>query len=91
MTVSVLLAHPWTKVPDPTFRYPTAVRWSQAAAAMSLSPSAPAPDVVTNPSATEAVCDVCPHPAAAHDRIGRRFCQATLDSALTRGCICRSA
>jgi hypothetical protein len=37
-----------------------------------------------------AVCDVCPHPAAAHDAISRRFCDATLTGAITRGCICRS-
>ena len=36
-----------------------------------------------------AVCDVCPHPAAAHDVISRRFCDATLVGAITRGCICR--
>jgi hypothetical protein len=37
-----------------------------------------------------AVCDVCPHPAAAHDVISRRYCDATLTSAITRGCICRA-
>ena len=41
-------------------------------------------------SGAPATCDVCPHPAAAHDRIGQRFCDATLTGALTRGCICRS-
>jgi hypothetical protein len=40
--------------------------------------------------AAQAVCDVCPHAAAAHDGIGRRYCDATLTGALTRGCICRS-
>jgi len=99
VTVPVLLAHPWTKVPDPAFRYPTAARWSQAVAAMTVTPSASPLDVATDavpgvvpvPSAVEPVCDVCPHLAAAHDRIGRRFCQATLGSAITRGCICRTA
>ena len=37
----------------------------------------------------EAACAACPHPAAGHDPIGRRFCAATLDSSITRGCICR--
>jgi hypothetical protein len=36
-----------------------------------------------------AVCDVCAHPVAAHDVIGRRFCDATVRGTLTRGCICR--
>ena len=42
------------------------------------------------PRALAATCDVCPHPAAAHDRIGQRFCDATLAGAVTRGCICRA-
>ena len=37
-----------------------------------------------------ATCDVCPHLVDGHDVIGRRFCQATLDGALTRGCACRA-
>ncbi len=36
-------------------------------------------------------CDACDHPAAAHDSIGLRYCRATLDSTLSRGCVCRSA
>jgi hypothetical protein len=40
--------------------------------------------------ALAATCDVCPHPAASHDRIGQRFCDATLAGAVTRGCICRA-
>ncbi|WP_369255183.1 RGCVC family protein [Geodermatophilus amargosae] len=36
-------------------------------------------------------CDACPHPVSAHDRIGLRFCRATLDSALARGCVCPAA
>jgi hypothetical protein len=47
------------------------------------------PSPVTPPPAL-AVCDVCPHPADAHDVIGRRYCEATLTGALTRGCICRA-
>jgi hypothetical protein len=32
----------------------------------------------------DATCNVCRHAVGAHDR----YCQATLDNALTRGCIC---
>ena len=35
-------------------------------------------------------CDVCPHPRAGHDAIAARFCSATGNSAVTRGCVCRS-
>lgn len=35
------------------------------------------------------LCDSCPHPTAAHDRIARRYCEATMRAALTRRCICR--
>jgi hypothetical protein len=41
--------------------------------------------------AGEVTCDVCPHRPDDHDAIGKRFCQATLDGALPRGCACRSA
>ena len=34
------------------------------------------------------VCHVCGHPAAAHDPIALRYCDATLTSALSRKCIC---
>jgi len=36
----------------------------------------------------DATCSVCPHAVGAHDRIAERYCHATLDNALTRGCIC---
>jgi hypothetical protein len=36
-----------------------------------------------------AACDVCPHALSGHDAIGLRFCRATLNGAITRGCICR--
>jgi hypothetical protein len=49
------------------------------------------PSPVDSPlTGAQAACDVCPHPLAAHDVIGRRFCAATLTGAITRGCICRS-
>ncbi|MDD7942673.1 RGCVC family protein [Actinomycetospora lutea] len=54
----------------------------------------------SDPNATEdrvaprhsasATCAVCPHPWAAHDALGARFCSATVASALARGCICRT-
>jgi hypothetical protein len=34
------------------------------------------------------MCDVCGHARAAHDRIARRYCDATLHNALSRTCIC---
>jgi hypothetical protein len=48
-----------------------------------------APDVDDSFRTVDPVCDVCPHDLERHDTIGRRFCQATLDGALTRGCACR--
>ena len=38
-----------------------------------------------------ATCSVCPHTVGGHDRIAERYCHATLDNALTRGCICSPA
>jgi hypothetical protein len=35
------------------------------------------------------LCDSCPHPTAVHDRVARRYCEATMRAALTRRCICR--
>jgi hypothetical protein len=55
----------------------------------------PAPPVLTElfpaqpPAVAEPLCDVCRHTGASHDAIGLRFCAATLNGALTRGCICR--
>ena len=69
---------------------PAASRRRQAVAAMTAPTSTPSPAGLPLPAAL-AVCDVCPHATAAHDRIGLRFCQATLDGALSRGCVCRSA
>jgi hypothetical protein len=45
-----------------------------------------APDLV--PVAAADACDVCGHPSAGHDRIAARFCEATQQNALSRGCIC---
>jgi hypothetical protein len=42
------------------------------------------------PPANEAVaCMACGHTAAEHDATARRYCDATVARALTRGCICR--
>ena len=57
---------------------------------MTAPTSTPSPVDLPLPAA-QTVCDVCPHPAAAHDAIGRRFCDATLTGAITRGCICRAS
>jgi hypothetical protein len=35
-------------------------------------------------------CDVCPHLHANHDAIATRFCSATGNGAITRGCVCQS-
>jgi hypothetical protein len=54
----------------------------------------PAPPVVApvHRSVEEsAVCAVCPHELAQHDRISLRFCHATQASAVTRGCVCPSS
>ncbi len=40
-------------------------------------------------TAPPTTCAACPHPAAGHDAISRRYCAATVDASLTRGCICR--
>jgi hypothetical protein len=34
-------------------------------------------------------CQMCEHPLTAHDPLSRRYCRATAEGALTRGCICR--
>jgi hypothetical protein len=52
--------------------------------------------VATEPLATESTtdaptteCGCCAHAWEAHDATARRYCAATLATALTRGCICR--
>ncbi|MHA3704178.1 RGCVC family protein [Jatrophihabitans sp. YIM 134969] len=42
----------------------------------------------TTPTAATALCEACPHPAAAHDATSRRYCAATTAAASARGCIC---
>jgi hypothetical protein len=36
----------------------------------------------------EDACAACPHPMAAHDPIGVRYCSATAAGGLTRECVC---
>jgi hypothetical protein len=51
-----------------------------------MSTSLPASEPATT-TATVA-CMACTHSGAEHDKIARRFCDATVERALTRGCIC---
>jgi hypothetical protein len=37
------------------------------------------------------VCEACGHDESLHDATGTRFCRASLDRAVDRGCICRAA
>jgi hypothetical protein len=90
--------------PGPTHHYPAALRWSQAVSAMTSStlliPTTTSTDVreleqaSLRGAAAEAMnkdaCDVCPHPRADHDAIAARFCSATVNGAIARGCVCRS-
>ena len=36
------------------------------------------------------MCAACPHPWAAHDAIGTRYCAATSAGHFNRGCVCTS-
>jgi hypothetical protein len=47
------------------------------------------PNSVEPPVENSMICDSCPHPTAVHDRVARRYCEATQRTALTRRCICR--
>jgi hypothetical protein len=90
--------------PGPTCHYPTALRWSQAHSAMTSStlhiPITTSADVrgleqasllddTAETTAREA-CVVCPHTPSSHDAIAARFCSATRDGAIVRGCVCQS-
>jgi len=48
------------------------------------------PSDPTTPSHGEPPPDmcVCGHPADEHDLVAARYCKATVESALTRGCMC---
>jgi hypothetical protein len=47
-----------------------------------------APMVAETPPAEQSMCMACGHPVADHDAIARRYCNATIEHATTRGCIC---
>jgi hypothetical protein len=42
------------------------------------------------PREQASACAVCPHPLDGHDAIASRFCRATVQAELERGCVCRS-
>lgn len=54
-----------------------------------MQPSEAVIDVADTPA--QLMCSVCSHPQDGHDAIAARFCAATLDMAITRGCICKAA
>ncbi len=51
--------------------------------------AAPTAVPVTGEAEAEAACMACEHPLEEHDTIGLRFCNATVEKALSRGCVCR--
>jgi hypothetical protein len=48
------------------------------------------PQDLEQASSPGAACDVCPHLRADHDAIAARFCSATGNGAIARGCVCQS-
>jgi hypothetical protein len=90
--------------PGTTYDYPAALRWSQAVSAMTSStfviPSTTSADIRDLERASllddavegmkEETCGVCPHPHADHDAIAARFCSATRNGAIARGCVCQA-
>ncbi len=54
-------------------------------------PHAPAEVSPMAAPAAEPDCMACGHSGGQHDRIARRFCDATVERALTRGCVCSAA
>jgi hypothetical protein len=51
---------------------------------------APPRSDVEAPGDESVLCESCRHPTAVHDRVARRYCDATLRMALPRRCICRA-
>ncbi|MDP9117592.1 MAG: RGCVC family protein [Actinomycetota bacterium] len=45
----------------------------------------------TTATATAGACPTCAHPRELHDRIALRYCEATAEGALSRGCVCAGA
>src|SRR4051812_4799732 len=95
---------PPTAASGPTCHHPAALRWSQADAPMT-SPTLLIP-ITTSAAVralehaslledaaettNKEACEVCPHPPASHDPIAARFCSATRDGHIARGCVCQS-
>jgi hypothetical protein len=52
--------------------------------------SAPAGVVAAAAPDPGAGCAACPHLLVDHDAIGSRFCQATVDGGISRGCVCNA-
>ena len=104
-SVPLRIASTWCGIRQPSI--PAVQRRSQAVATMTLPAtpvsSGTSPDARfrfgpelqfaegTDPRADDVGCDVCQHSLACHDAIGLRFCRATVNGAITRGCVCRSA
>lgn len=45
-------------------------------------------DVIMTEPVAGVICAACSHRWDAHDAIGLRFCSATVDQRLGRGCVC---
>lgn len=43
---------------------------------------------IRQPQNADDACLACAHPWSAHDVISARFCAATVEAALARGCVC---
>jgi hypothetical protein len=55
-----------------------------------MEPSGTSQAVIDEPNTQSApICSTCPHPVDTHDPIAARYCAATLNAAVTRGCICK--
>ena len=61
-----------------------------AISASTRTSSAPAGMVAAAASGPGAGCAACAHLLTDHDAIGSRFCQATVDGDISRGCVCQA-
>ena len=61
-----------------------------AISASTTTSPAPAGMVAVAAPGPGAGCAACPHLLADHDAIGSRFCQATVDGDISRGCVCEA-
>lgn len=48
-----------------------------------------APTDASGKAQTGVACMACGHPMKSHDRISSRYCDATIEHATTRKCICQ--